>query len=186
MFIIKNKYYLYIENTSDINLNSTKKSNKIIIIYRNNNIEEDIKKIIDFRKKCSQRGFKLYIANNFKLAKQCGAKGLYISSYNKKIYLNKTLDIIGSAHNFREINQKINQGCKTIFLSRLFKTNYKNKKNNLDINKFNLIRKNYHINIVPLGGINQLNLLKLNMVKSDGIALLSEVKKKPAISSRLF
>ena len=103
MFIIKNNYYLYIENTSDINLNSIKKNNKIIIIYRNNNIEEDTKKIIDLRKKCSQRGFKLYIANNFKLAKQCRAKGLYVSSYNKKIYLNKTLDLIGSAHNFSEI-----------------------------------------------------------------------------------
>ena len=30
------------------------------------------------------------------------------------------------------------------------------------------------------------NLLKLNLIKSRGIAILSEIKKKPAIASRLF
>jgi thiamine monophosphate synthase len=111
---------------------------------------------------------------------------LYVSSYNTKNYNNKVHHIIGSAHNFREIYQKIKQGCKTIILSRLFKTSYVNKKNNLGVLKFNLIKKNYVINIVPLGGINKLNLLKLNMVNADGFALLSEVKKKPVIANRLF
>ena len=186
MFIIKNNYYLFIQNTTDINLNNIKDNNKIIIIYRNNNIQENINSIVSFKRRSAQKGFKLYIANNFKLAKKCGANGLYISAYNKKIYLNKSLDLIGSAHSYSEIYQKINQGCKTIILSRLFKTSYKHKKTNLGINRFNLIRKNYSISIIPLGGINQLNLLKLNIVKSDGIALLSEIKKKPAISNRLF
>jgi hypothetical protein len=40
--------------------------------------------------------------------------------------------------------------------------------------------------LVPLGGINNNNLLKLNLVNSYGLSLLSEIKKKPAISSRLF
>ena len=40
MFIIKNNYYFYIENTKDINLNSIKNNKKITIIYRNNNIPE--------------------------------------------------------------------------------------------------------------------------------------------------
>ena len=69
---------------------------------------------------------------------------------------------------------------------RLFKTSYKNKKNYLGVVRFNLIKKNYLVNLVPLGGINNLNLLKLNMVNSRGLALLSEIKKKPAISHRLF
>ena len=46
--------------------------------------------------------------------------------------------------------------------------------------------KNYSINLVPLGGINDNNLLKLNLVKSEGMCLLSEIKKKPVITNRLF
>ena len=45
---------------------------------------------------------------------------------------------------------------------------------------------NYKIKLIPLGGINKANLLKLNLVKSEAFAILSEAKKKPAISSRLF
>jgi thiamine monophosphate synthase len=186
MFIIKKNYYLYIKNTTDINLNHIKKSKKIYIIYRNNIKNENIEKIIKFRKKSNARGFKFFVSNNLKLLKDCKADGLYVSSYNTKNYHNKVHHIIGSAHNFREIYQKIKQGCKTIILSRLFKTSYVNKKNNLGVLKFNLIKKNYVINIVPLGGINKLNLLKLNMVNADGFALLSEVKKKPVIANRLF
>ena len=185
MFIIKNNYYLYIENTTDVDINSIKKSKKIYFIYRNNKIKENIEKIIKFKKKCGEKGFKLYIANNLNLFKACQANGLYLSSYNKK-YINKKVNLIGSAHNFKEIYEKIRQGCKTIILSRLFKTSYKHKKNNLGVLKFNLIKKNYSINFIPLGGINSFNLLKLNLVRSNGLALLAEVKKKPTISSRLF
>ena len=38
MFIIKSNYYLYIENTNNIDLNCFKKSKKFSIIYRNNKI----------------------------------------------------------------------------------------------------------------------------------------------------
>jgi len=186
MFIIKSNYYLYIENTDNIDLNCFKKSKKISIIYRNNNIQESIDKLNSFRKKCHTKGFKLYISNNMKLLKNCRADGLYVSSYNKKIYLNKNLTVIGSAHSFKEINQKIKQGCKTIFLSRLFKTSYEDKKGYLGLIKFNLLASKYKANIVPLGGIRVFNLNKLNLVSSDSLALLSEAKKKPAIANRLF
>ena len=56
MFIIKKKYYLYIENTSDINLKCIKKSKKIFIIYRNKSIKENIDKLYKFRKLCAERG----------------------------------------------------------------------------------------------------------------------------------
>ena len=186
MFIIKSDYYLYIENTKSIDLNCIKSRNNISIIYRNNNIPENTKNLCSFRKKCNEKGFKLYISNDIKLLRDCKADGLYCSSYNKKNYPNKNLEIIGSAHNFSEIYQKIKQGCKTIILSRLFKTSYENKKSFFGIVKFNLIMKNYPVQIVPLGGINEFNLLKLNMVNSKSLALLSEIKKKPVISNRLF
>ena len=186
MFIIKKNYYLYIENTKDIDIHNIKKNKKISIVYRNNKSSEILENLILFRKLCRLKGFKLYIANNYKLAKACKADGLYCSSYNKKKNHGGNLEVIGSAHNFNEIYQKIKQGCKTIILSRLFKTSYKNKRSYFGVIKFNLITKNYSIKIVPLGGINEFNLLKLNMLNSQGLALLSEIKKKPAISSRLF
>ena len=47
-------------------------------------------------------------------------------------------EIIGGAHNIKEINQKKLQGCSEILLSRLFKTTYKNKIDFLGVIKFNL------------------------------------------------
>ena len=186
MFIIKNNYYLYIENTRYIDFNCIRNNKKISIIYRNNNIQENIQTLCKFRKQCYAKGFKLYISNNLKLLRECKADGLYLSSYNKKIYLNKNINLIGSAHSYREINEKIKQGCATILLSRLFQTSYKNKKGFFGPIKFNLLTRKYRVPIIPLGGIKSSNLNKLNLVNGNGLALLSEVKKKPAISNRLF
>ena len=61
--------------------------------------------------------------------------------------------------------------------------------NYLGINRYNSYVINLKIasEIIPLGGININNLNKLKIVRSNGIALLSEIKKKPAkIISRLF
>jgi thiamine monophosphate synthase len=186
MVIIKNNYYLYIENIQSINLNKYLKNNKISFIYRGNNARENLLNLIKFKKKCSIKNFKLYIANDLDLAIKCDADGLYLSSYNKKRYFTKKIDLIGSAHNHKEINEKQKQGCKKIILSRLFKTTYKNKRSFLGNTKFNLIIKKYKTKIIALGGINSSNLLKLNLVFSDGLALLSAVKKKPVIANRLF
>ena len=186
MFIIKNNYYLYIENTTFVNLDSIKKNNKISIIYRNNGTEEDRQKIYKFRQKCRIKKFKFYVANNLKLAKYCKADGLYLSSYNKKKHLLYKQDLIGSAHSFNQIYEKKKQGCNTVILSRLFKTAYKDKKSYLGVIKFNLIKKNFLTKLVPLGGINNNNLLKLNLVNSNGLCLFSEIKKKPVITNRLF
>tara|TARA_B100000579_G_scaffold284163_1_gene235496 strand:+ start:2054 stop:2626 length:573 start_codon:yes stop_codon:yes gene_type:complete len=190
MFISKNNYYLYIENTKILNLSLIKKRNKFIIIYRNNNKQESINQLKRFKKECKKRSIKFYVANNLRTAIECKADGLYISSYNKKHYnvkyTKKSLEIIGSAHNLREICRKRNQGCKTIVLSRLFKTDYKNKSDYLGIIKFNLIKKIFKEKLVPLGGIRQKNLNSLRLVRSNSFAILSEVKKKPAIIRRLF
>jgi thiamine monophosphate synthase len=184
MFIIKNYYYLYIENIKDLNIDILKNNKKINIILRNFKINT-ISELIKYKKKCERRNIKFYIANNPSIAKACNADGLYISSFNKKkYYIN--IPKIGSAHNLKEISEKIMQGCKNIIFSRLFKTQYKNKKNFHDVVKFNLFQINFKKNLIPLGGIKSNNLLKLNIVKCEGFALLSEIKKKPAIASRLF
>ena len=184
MIIIKKKYYLYIENITKFNIDLLKTNKKINIILRsikNNEISE----IIKFKKKCNNKKIKLYIANDIKIVKTCNADGLYISAHNKKKFF-PNINKIGSAHNIKEINEKIRQGCKEIIFSRLFKTNYINKKGSLGIIKFNLLTRTFNKTIYPLGGINNKNLLKLNMINSKGFAILSAVKKKPAITSRLF
>ena len=184
MIILKNNYYLYIKNTSDLCIEKIKSNKKINIILRNTQYK-DISNILKFRRKCKIKKFKLFIANNIIVAKKVKADGLYISSYNKKkYYIN--IPKIGSAHNLKEINEKKFQGCGVVIFSRLFKTKYKDKKNYIGVVKFNLLIKKKNKKIIPLGGINNQNLLKLNMINSEGFAYLSAVKKKPAISSRLF
>ena len=184
MFIIKKNYYLFIENIKDLsfkNLINNKKINVILRNIKNNKLTE----IIKFRQKCKNKNIKFYIANNATIAVSCDADGLYISAYNKKkYYIN--IPKIGSAHNLKEINEKIFQDCDVIIFSRLFQTAYHYKKNSIGIVKFNLLIKNIGKKLVPLGGINNQNLLKLNLVRSNGFACLSSVKKKPAITNRLF
>ena len=182
MFIKKNKYYIYIENLSSINLNRVKNRSKFNLIYRNNIKKEKLSEIIAFQKLCKKKNIKFFVANDLSKALRLNASGIYLSSYNKKFLnisktLRKNFEIIGSAHNFSEINMKRKQGCETVILSRLFKTDYKNKSTFLGTTRFNLMTKNLLKNFVALGGIKSKNLMKINILNCEGIALLSEAKK---------
>ncbi len=191
MFINKKKYFLIIESIRDIDLSNLKLFNKFVIIYRNHNKIDNLNKLLDFRKKCKIKKIDFYVANNPGLMVLLKADGLYISSYSQSLkflkFKKNQFKIIGSAHNIKEINLKNKQGCKYILTSRLFKTDYKNKIGYLGSVKFNLLNLMRNEDLVPLGGIKMFNLNKLNYVNSNSIALLSEIKKKPAkIFSRLF
>ena len=131
------------------------------------------------------------MSNNKKLSILLRADGLYISAHNLDLRLAKlkksNFKIIGAAHNIKELNIKILQGCSDIVFSRLFKVSHPFKKGYLGVVKFNLFGLTRKTNLVPLGGINLDNLNKLKMVKSRSFALLSEIKKKPVkIFNRLF
>ena len=191
MMVFKKKYYLFVENTREFKLDLIKTREKFNIIYRNQNTKEKIQDLFNYRKKCAKYGIKFYVANNTSLLTKLKADGLYISSHNKNLlliaYIKKGFDIIGSAHNYREIDEKLKQGCKIIIYSRLFETKYSYKKGFLGIPRFNIISLRTRVNLVPLGGINETNLCKLNSVKSDSFACLSAIKKKPAkFINRLF
>ena len=186
MFAFKNRYYIYLDNTKTLNLNLIKKRDKFTIIYRNFSKKEEFKKVNEFRKKCKIKKIDFFVANNIKLANYCKADGLYISSTRRGKIKHNYKKIIGSAHNFREIFEKKKQGCKKIILSRLFKTNYKNKKSFMGLARFNLLTHFSDVPFVALGGIRYRNLNYLKIVNTDAFAILSEVKKKPAIISRLF
>ena len=191
MFTFKNKYFLIIENTKDIDLKNIKLINRYIIIYRNTNKIENIDNLIRFRRYCRSKKIDFYITNNEKLTSKLKADGLYISAHNKNLRLAKlkrsNFKMIGSAHNIKELNIKMLQGCSSVIFSRLFEVSSPFKKGFMGVIKFNLFRLSRKENLVPLGGINLSNLNKLKMVKSSSFALLSEIKKKPAkIFNRLF
>ncbi len=191
MLVLKKKYYLFVENTREFNLNLIKIREKFNIIYRNQTNKEKIEVLKNFRKNCKKNGITFYIANDTRLLSKLNADGLYISANNKNLLLNnyfkKGYKVIGSAHNQREIDIKLKQGCQTIIFSRLFKTSYSYKKGHLGIQKFNIIYQRSRLELVPLGGINEENLCKLNTVLSKSFACLSAIKKKPAkIINRLF
>ncbi len=190
MFILKSKYFFIIENIKDIKLNNIKRINKYNIIYRFKDKQENLDKLLIFRKNCKAKGINFYVANDIKLAVLVKADGLYISAYNQNLRLRKirntNLQIIGSAHNLRELHIKKLQGCAEIIYSRIFETSYPYKEGFLGVIKFNLLKKSRKENLIPLGGIRTENLNKIKMISCNSFVVLSEIKKKPAIIGRLF
>jgi thiamine-phosphate pyrophosphorylase len=175
MFIVKKKYFFFVENTKNIDFNKIKKLYKFNIIYRSKEIKEKMSTLLKFRNICKKNRINFYIANHVEHLRYLNADGLYISAYNNNLKYtrlkNLKYKIIGSAHNIKEIQIKKMQGCQTIFISRLFKTNYKNKYGYLGLVKYNLFSVN---NILaPLGGINKYNLNYLKNIKCNSFALSS-------------
>ena len=189
MFILKSKYFLIIESIKDIELKNIKIRNKFLIIYRNNSKNDKLSDLIKFRKQCRLKAVKFFVANDINLATLICSDGIYLSSFNKDLrFLNfkkKQFEIIGSAHNFKEISLKIKQGCSYILLSKLFIVDYDRRAPFMGTIKFNLFLR-ISKQLIPLGGIKYHNLRQLINVNSKGIAILSEIKKKPAIFRRLF
>ena len=190
MFISKKKYFLIIESIKDIQLSNIKKTGKINIIYRKKDTEDNISELFNFRKICKIKKIKLFIANDINLCRLLKADGIYISANNFNLsfrrYKNFNLQIIGSAHDRKEILIKKYQGCSEIIFSRLFKTSYKFKKDYLGIVKFNLLNISNDNKLIPLGGIRLSNLNKIKMLNCSSFVIFSEIKKKPAIIDRLF
>ena len=91
-------------------------------------------------------------------------------AYNFK----KKFIILGSIHSLKELNVKKIQTVKFFFLSSLFKKN----NNYLGIYKFKLFENFAKKKLVALGGINQTNEKKLNLLSIHGYAGISFFKKK--------
>ena len=166
------KYYFI--NRFDTN-NINRQDKQTVIIYRNysiSKIDEDL--ILEIKKHCKKRKIKFYLSNNIKLAIKLNLDGAYIPSFNKnKNHLaytfKKSFNLIGSAHNLKEIRIKEKQGVKKIFLSSLFKKN----KNFLGINRFRILSKMTKINVVSLGGISKSNLKRLGLLDNSDFAGIS-------------
>ena len=166
------KYY-FINKFETNNIDNQDK--QTVIIYRDYSskiINEEL--ILKIKKYCKKRGIKFYLSNNIKLSIKLNLDGAYIPSFNRDTKhlaysFKKNFNIVGSAHNIKEIRIKEKQGLKKIFLSSLFKKN----KNFLGIYRLKLLSKLTKKPIVVLGGISKKNLNKLKLFKKIDFAGIS-------------
>ena len=167
-----NKYYFI--NRFDTNT-IDKLDRQTALIYRNYNSKKaDEKLILKIKKYCKFKKINFYLSNNIKLAIKLDLNGAYIPSFNKSTNhlaysFKKKFNIIGSAHNIKEIKLKEMQNVDSIFISSIFKKN----KNYLGINKFKLISNLTKKKVVALGGISNENLNKLKLLNNSGFAGIS-------------
>ena len=144
--------------------------------------------LVKIAQACKKKRYQLYVSNDIRLTTKVRADGIYIPSFNNKNLFrnlqNKNLIILGSAHNQKEINEKVSQNCKAIFLSPLF--NVKKSRYCLDIFKFNLLTFANKSNFLALGGINKQNIRKLKLLHIKGFGGIKAFKKKPALKRPVF
>ena len=100
--------------------------------------------------------------------------GVYIPSFNRdtkhlSYTFKKKFQILGSAHNLKDIKTKETQKTNKIFISSIFKKN----KNFLGINKFKLLSNLTKKEVVALGGISKKNIKLLNLTNSNQFAGIS-------------
>ena len=181
------KIYHFIDDFKEKDIEYLPKNTALI--YRNYKKKPSKSLIVKIRNYCKKRKIKFYLSNNYKMAINLHLDGVYLPSFNKKITFNifskrKNFLILGSAHSINEINIKQKQGCKLIFLAPIFKVN--KKKHFLGINKFNQLVTNKKILFVALGGINDLNIKKINLLKCYGFAGISWIKKNGLRKLRPF
>ena len=180
------KFFIFLdEYNSEIFKN---KNPNIGVIYRNYNGRNKESQLIKIANACRKNRFQLYVSNDIRLALKVKADGIYVPAFNKtKKFLNlekRNVKIIGSAHNQKEINEKISQNCVAIFLSPLFKV--KKSKKFLGLHKFNYLSYANKINMLALGGISEKNINKFKLLYSKGFGGISVFKKKPAYKRPVF
>ena len=165
------KYYFI--NKFETNI-IDKQDKQTVIIYRNYSSKENEELIIKIKTYCKKKGLKFFLSNDVKLAIKLGLDGAYIPSFNRSIKhlafsLKKNFDVVGSAHNIKEIRIKEIQNVNKIFISSVFKKN----KNYLGINRFRLISNLTQKKVVALGGISKKNIKKLKLLDSEEFAGIS-------------
>ena len=169
---LNTKYY-FIDNFDTNNIDFQDK--RTIIIYRNYNSEKvSHSEILKFKNYCNQKGLKFYLSNNVKLAIKLDLDGAYIPSFNQSFNhlsytYKKKFNILGSAHNLREIRIKETQKVNKIFLSSLFKKN----KNFLGLNRFKILSNLTKKKIVVLGGVTNKKIKLLKLLNNPEFAGIS-------------
>ena len=171
------KFFCYVDNFDNKLINNLPKNTSVI--YRNYKESPNIETILKIKKACNNKGFKFFLSNNIKLAIQLKLDWAYIPSFNKQKNFNsyslkKKFELLGSAHNLKEIRIKEAQKIKYIFLSPLFSS--KKNKNYLGIYKFLNLMKKTKKEVVCLGGITKSNIKSVKNLNLYGMASISYFK----------
>jgi thiamine monophosphate synthase len=172
-----NSYYIISELNSKIKINLKKNSN-INVIFRSEQKDynnDTLKKIIKIN-----IYNKVFVANKNNICPIKGLSGIYLSAFNKKILTSNHFQkktIIGSAHSFKEIREKIKSQCSIIILSPVFKTKNDRIINPLGIIKFLLLSQHFRATtLIPLGGIHDPRRLKNYGIKGfAGISYFNKI-----------
>jgi thiamine-phosphate pyrophosphorylase len=172
-----NSYYIISELNSKIKANLKKNSN-INVIFRSEQKDynnDTLKKIIKIN-----IYNKVFAANKNNICHIKGLSGIYLSAFNKKILTSNHFNkgsIIGSAHSFKEVREKIKSKCSVIFLSPIFNKNIGKLRKPIGIIKFLLISQHFKkVTFYPLGGI--YSPLKLRAYGIKGFAGIEYFNKK--------
>ena len=196
-----NRQFLIINKLNDEVKEKIKKFININIILYNFDDEVDGQlKIDNFNtveaiNYCKKNQLPFYITDNFKLALQTKANGIFLSAKNKKIIpkIHKlNFEIIGSVHNQIEYYFKKKQGCTLLILSPIFFNKKYSENKILGPIKFNLMSNSWNNKLCALGGISLKTLNKIKLTRASSIAFVSLVLetriKKPAyfVSRRAF
>jgi thiamine-phosphate pyrophosphorylase len=172
--------FVYLDSINELIKFNILKIKNVNIIYDNYDFSEKV--FLDIKTFCKKHNLNLFIKDNYQAVIKFKLAGLVITHANKKIlgYGNplcnkKKIGIIGKVHNQNEFFLKKQQKCERIIFSPIFLTKKYSSNQILNINKFNLISKNWNIKIFALGGINIKNISRLKMSNISGFAIKSFV-----------
>ena len=148
------------------------RNNRIVIDNKETNLSTDQLRYIS--NICRVNKIKLYIRDDFKLAIKIKANGIFLSANNRRCLINaffnkKNFEVLGSAHNQIDYLFKLVQNCSLITLSPIFFNPKYSKNKILNVIKFNLITKEWKINIAALGGITLKNFKQIKLTKAKVI-----------------
>ena len=173
------KFY-FIEKFKKSNIDLLQRNTNII--YRNYKKKYKVDEILLIKNYCRRRGLNFFLSNNIKLAIKLDLDGAYIPSFNTDMghlsyNFKQKFDLIGSAHNLKQIRIKEKQNAKLIFISSIFKKN----NNYLGINKFRIVSSYTKKEVIVLGGVSKQNIRLINLTEANGFAGISffETKKRP-------
>ena len=89
--------------------------------------------------------------------------------------LKKNFNILGSAHNLKEIAEKRKQNIDLLFISPLFKIN--KRKYFLGPIRYNILSNHFKKKTIALGGINKDNIKMIKKINCLGFGSISYIEK---------
>lgn len=174
------KIFFYINELNNIHKENLNQLRNVNIIYRNYRKNDYFKNALIIANFCKKKKFKLYVANDIKLARKINSHGLYIPSFNQLTQYKSIFEVIGSAHNEIQVRNKIQQGCKEIFISPIFntKSGYNKVGKGLNFYRTHVFKYPKKVKVYALGGIDHNNFKKIILSGGCGFASINMIEKE--------